>query len=1219
MKILSVRFQNLNSLKGEHEIRFDQSPLADAGLFAITGPTGAGKTTILDAITVGLYGMVHRHNNDKPLDLMTRHTSESTSEVEFEANGKRYRSKWQIRRSRGKLDGKIQAVHMELCDLEDDKPFDLKPSQIPDKVAEICGLDYSQFLRSVMLSQGDFARFLKASANDRSLLLEKITDTGIYSDISKFAFEKAKQERQKKEDMERRLQGMQLLPEEQRLDYETTITDYKFKETVLEQEATLLQEKRHWVLQLQQLRERSDVYKSNLQVQEAKLAGLQPDFQKLQQHEQANQFVGELTQIKVASGRLTEVQEQLIHLQKQLPTLEAELEQAGKIAIETGKAHQQQEDVLKQLEPLLEQVQQLDHHLHSTRDRFTTEKESYRQAALQLEQEKALLVQKETELSTLTLKATTLKNWLKENAKLKDMRENLHEFRQTVKDLTDAERTINNLTQEQQSIKTQLQQEELQLTQIKTEVNLQQEEQIALESRKQNLIAQLQVMLASKSMDELEKLAQEQPFQLARFERLSELASSYTSLLKKAKQLTEQQTQIEIAIRTHKTDIESTQVKYKTANEQLEDLQKLVTLQQRIQELEQARHQLQPNQPCPLCGSEQHPFVEDNYTNSLSEDAKRYNAQQALVKSIETDLAALQLQLNTLQNQLESIAKVKTESEAELLQLQNNYQQQAQGVQIKITEKQELEHQLHIQRETAGKISQTLSAARTLSKEIESINTALQQVREAQLQLQVQISRLYQTEEMQKKQLQRLLVQLQDVQEQLRAHTEIAQSFAAGYGEAYTTETRLVLLQQLEIQAATYQQQYQTYEALRDPFLQLQEQVKNLKEKLDEKALAQQKIKSALEQVHNELTALKEKRTQLFGDKNTQQERQAGQLELRRRAQQAEEARAQLQKKQQELQEQRQRHQEFTTTQNHKKSELDALRDGLLRVLQQKGIATIEALSQMLLNRDEADRLANLKAHTEKQLTELRKSLSDVTLELNQLETKNLTTETPEELHQQLALKTEEHRNLIAARARLEQLLEQDKQQREKNLELATLLQTQQQECSRWNMLSDLIGSSEGHKFSKFAQGLTLAKLVQLANKHLQKLNDRYRILKSEEDDLELHIVDTYQADTIRPMNSLSGGESFLVSLALALGLSDLAGRKTQINSLFIDEGFGTLDADTLDAAISTLENLQASGKMIGIISHVEALKERIGTQIKIMKQAGGVSKIEVCSSGFNF
>ncbi|MDX5435914.1 MAG: ATP-binding cassette family protein, partial [Pontibacter sp.] len=282
------------------------------------------------------------------------------------------------------------------------------------------------------------------------------------------------------------------------------------------------------------------------------------------------------------------------------------------------------------------------------------------------------------------------------------------------------------------------------------------------------------------------------------------------------------------------------------------------------------------------------------------------------------------------------------------------------------------------------------------------------------------------------------------------------------------------------------------------------------------------------------------------------------------------------------------------------------------RVLQQKGIETIEALSQMLLNRDEADRLANLKAQTEKHLTELRKSISDVAQELAQLNAKELTQESIDSLQQQHKKCTDEVRDLIEKRARHQQLLEQDAQQRDKNKELAEQLHLQQQVYQRWANLADLIGSGDGTKFSKFAQGLTLARLVELANRHLQKLNDRYRILKSSTDDLELLIVDTYQAEAIRPMNTLSGGESFLVSLALALGLSDLAGRRTQINSLFIDEGFGTLDSETLDAAISTLENLQASGKMIGIISHVEALKERISTQIKVQRMPGGVSKVEV-------
>ncbi|WP_162427306.1 AAA family ATPase [Pontibacter pudoricolor] len=1212
MKILSVRFQNLNSLKGEHEIRFDQSPLVDAGLFAITGPTGAGKTTILDAITVGLYGMAHRHNNDKPLDLMTRHTSESTSEVEFEANGKRYRSKWQIRRSRGKLDGKIQAVHMELCDLEDDKPFDLKPSQVPEKVAEISGLDYSQFLRSVMLSQGDFARFLKANPNERSSLLEKITDTGIYSDISKFAYEKAKTERAKRDELEAKLKDSKLLPEEQRLGYEATITELTETETLLTTETRELQEKTNWLKQLQQLRERAEKYKTELQVQESKLASLQPDFIKLQQHEQANQFVGELTQIKAANGRLTEVQEQLVLLEKQIPVLEAELEQAGHIALEATKAHQQQLEVLQKLDPLLVQVQQLDHQLETIREQFKTDREAYVQFDNALQQEKVTLAQKDTELGTLKQNATALKKWLQENAKLKDMREHLHEFRQTIKDLTDTERTIASLQQEQQTINQQLKTEVEQLETINAGQQEQLKKQTKLDAQKQEKLAQLQIILAAKSMDELEKLAQEQPLLLARFERLVELSNNYSLQQQKTVQLTGQLNQLEQTIVTKKEELSSTETNYKAVTERLQDLQKLVSLQQRIQELEQHRHSLQPEQPCPLCGSEEHPFVEGNYTSTLSEEEQRRDTQQALVKELDAAKNVLQLQLNTLQNQHDSATKAKTETDAELARLLQNYKLQGEGVTIAITETEALQQQLQLQNEALGNLTQTLTIARSLSRETETINQQLQQLREAQLQAQAQISKLQNSEEMLRRQLGRFTSQLQDLQEQQQVFTETAQSFAASYSLKFTSENRFELLKQLEAQTNTYQQQHDAYEAMRDPFLKLQEQVSNLTEKVAEKEQALQDKKAVLERVHIQLTELKEKRNQLFGDKKPEQERQFANAALANLARQAENARAAQQKKQHELQEQRQRQNEYTTTHNHKKSELDALRDGLLHVLREKGIETIEALSQMLLDRDEADRLANQKALVEKQLTEIRKSLSNVQQDLTQSEAQNLTSETIEQLQQQLALKTEAQRNLIAQKARLEQLLEQDKQQREKNLELASQLQIQQQECNRWSQLADLIGSADGNKFSRFAQGLTLAKLVELANRHLQKLNDRYRIQKSEGEDLELAIVDTYQAEAVRPMNTLSGGESFLVSLALALGLSDLAGRRTQINSLFIDEGFGTLDADTLDSAISTLENLQASGKMIGIISHVEALKERISTQVKIQKLAGGVSKVEV-------
>ncbi len=169
-----------------------------------------------------------------------------------------------------------------------------------------------------------------------------------------------------------------------------------------------------------------------------------------------------------------------------------------------------------------------------------------------------------------------------------------------------------------------------------------------------------------------------------------------------------------------------------------------------------------------------------------------------------------------------------------------------------------------------------------------------------------------------------------------------------------------------------------------------------------------------------------------------------------------------------------------------------------------------------------------------------------------------------------------------------------------------------QQQYDDWSLLNQLIGSKEGDKFRKFAQGLTLDHLVYLANNQLGRLHGRYLLQRKTSDALELQVVDTWQADALRDTRTLSGGESFLVSLALALALSDLVSHKTSIDSLFLDEGFGTLDAETLDTALDALDSLNATGKTIGVISHVEAMKERIPVQIKVKKVNGlGVSRLD--------
>ena len=162
--------------------------------------------------------------------------------------------------------------------------------------------------------------------------------------------------------------------------------------------------------------------------------------------------------------------------------------------------------------------------------------------------------------------------------------------------------------------------------------------------------------------------------------------------------------------------------------------------------------------------------------------------------------------------------------------------------------------------------------------------------------------------------------------------------------------------------------------------------------------------------------------------------------------------------------------------------------------------------------------------------------------------------------------------------------------------------------AQEWQALRALIGSADGKKFRNFAQGLTLDVVIGYANAHLQKMSDRYLLVRGSQEPLQLEVVDSYQAGEIRSTKNLSGGESFIVSLALALGLSSMASEKVSVDSLFLDEGFGTLDANALEVALETLSQLQENGKLIGVISHVQALKDRIGTQIEVIPQNGGNS-----------
>ncbi|MCC6727681.1 MAG: hypothetical protein IT258_24455, partial [Saprospiraceae bacterium] len=297
---------------------------------------------------------------------------------------------------------------------------------------------------------------------------------------------------------------------------------------------------------------------------------------------------------------------------------------------------------------------------------------------------------------------------------------------------------------------------------------------------------------------------------------------------------------------------------------------------------------------------------------------------------------------------------------------------------------------------------------------------------------------------------------------------------------------------------------------------------------------------------------------------------------------------------------------------NGKKQLLD-LENQVSSGLSKAGFETLGALRSAILPNEVAAKIEAVAEQLKLREVAVKQEKQQAEDALKIAQTEAVTNETEPVLMEQIAILELEMQVFQQSIGALNQQLKDNDARKQEGETILQQIENQRIEYNKWAAVHDLIGSHDGAKFRKFAQGLTLQKLVQLANVHLGNLYGRYVVTKRPGEDLELDIVDTYQADNVRSMMTLSGGESFLVSLALALGLSDLAGRNANIRSLFIDEGFGTLDDQTLDFAISTLENLQSQGKTIGIISHVKELKERIPTQVRVLKKGGGTSVVEVC------
>lgn len=1248
MKIEQITIENLTSFKGRVTVDFTAEPLRSAGLFAITGDTGAGKTTLLDAVCLALYNRAPRLDvaHKVKRDTLTVATGDTQAIQPTESkiflrkgekqghcavvftvqDGSRWEATWSIRlRRTGTYDTPQQTLRCL-----SPRKTDIPSGEIARTVVHIVGLDYNQFTRTVLLAQNSFASFLRAKDEEKSALLEKLTGTEIYASISQQIHSLCRDAKEQVEQAKSRLGESQrdIIPEEEleKVKSQCDFLNIKLRDLQLkEKEASAgLQ----WF---------ANTLRKETLVRQAEEAHDRAN-KTLTAHrneEKALQVYDEISPLKGCHQNILNLRHDIEHTQDEEATLSRLLEASTKrydVAKMQSKQSEEQLDEAKSLlrdrSPIINQGKEFLHKMDSQQRNVKSATEAYerlREQRQKREEEEAELIHRLETTSSLLASRREDRQKLAVHQQMFDNHdvviENLKSFQEdTAQDERDSQALIRFQDQAEQAKKlsidtaAQLQKAEERIASLSHEISIQRRHIMGqdgeLLQEKQNRLTRRIALLEGaqtlwRNLSALyETLAEARTEVRRKHTELSQLDKDLISLNTRVEVLTEEYEN------RHNAFVRS-------------NSESIINL----------RKELKEGQPCPVCGSAHHPY----HTETEQELGRLKN-------QIEEDFEEARQRLTAATQQRNETQQNRTAVEQAIFATERSVRNMEQA----LAQNEKAWQQYATLDASFLECSPSVNAAARHTTLLALIDSTQRDANETADTLRIfNHSRLT---------IDHLLKDHEEARNKRdalsKAHNEQLQAQNVALAQAKTLHEsrktrgkRIAYLYQDLERSITLSNWYNNWmlapeefrRQITDLYLRWTELNSGIAQgEIDEGRLREQ-IKGATNNVHtariNERTSrdtlaneqkilenYAEEYRRIFPEISPDTEQSQLNARIEAAEQVAQKAQAELSLleqshsallgRQQALEKRRQDCQERLRQEDTALHQWLSTYNGTHEVLLPQQIDAIfadardwNALRQMLT--DLRNAVTQTKAHldaAQNDLLEHHRHPDRPQKDDSQPILQELLERTTKELK-------EENQRFILLNNRLSA----HNKALERSAQIVEELQQVEENAQHWIALDSVFGSADGKRFRELAQSFTFATLVEQANRHLATLSPRY-VLRTLPGTLTLEILDRDLLDTQRYVSSLSGGETFIVSLALALGLASLSSHNLHIESLFIDEGFGNLDATSLDLVMAALGHLESTqGRKVGIISHTEQIRSQISPQINVVKSpTGGYSTIMV-------